>query len=119
MPTLPASRSVLEKKEMRFNTNTNQPITNTQREKIEDVKSFIYLGAILTNLGALMNNLPSKNNLYQIITPIWNNNNKIITGRMSIQLDSISNLGLHLILDEGKDFFRGSRLQWRKSHSMK
>ena len=50
MPTPPASRSMLEKpKVMIFNTNTNQPISSTEGKEIESLKSFTYLGAILTN----------------------------------------------------------------------
>ena len=46
---------------MRLNANTNQPITNTEDREIEDVKSFIYLGAIITNTGG--------NNEEELVSP--------------------------------------------------
>ena len=64
-------------KVMRLNANTNQPITSTENKEIGDVKSFIYLGAILTNTGGTNEDIRRKIDLaritYNIFAPVWNN----------------------------------------------
>ena len=64
-------------KVMKFNTNTNQPITSTEGKEI-DVKSFTYLEAILTNTGGTNEDIRRRIGLarttFNKLTPIWNSN---------------------------------------------
>ena len=63
---------------MRFNTNTNQSITSTEGKEIEDVKSFTYLGAILTNMGGTNEDIRRRigraRTTFNKITTIWSSN---------------------------------------------
>lgn len=65
-------------KVMRLNANTNQPVISTEQKEIEDVKSFTYLGAILTNTGGTNEDIRRRLGLaritYNKLAPIWNNN---------------------------------------------
>lgn len=64
-------------KVMRLNANTNQSITSTDGKEIEDVKSFTYLGSILTTTGGTNEDIRRRLGLakmtYNKLTPIWNN----------------------------------------------
>ena len=64
-------------KVMRLNANTNQLITSTDGKPIEDVNTFIYLGAILNTTGGTNEDIRRRLGLakitYNKLTPIWNN----------------------------------------------
>ena len=77
MPTLLASRSMQLKQVMRLIANTNKTITNAEQTVIDDVKSFTYLGAIITTSGETNEDMRRRLGLaritYNKLPPVLNN----------------------------------------------
>ena len=75
-------------KVMRINANNNQAITSKEQTEIEDVKTFTYLGAIITSSGGTNEDIRRRLGLarmtYNKLSPVWNNGQ--ITKRTKFRL---------------------------------